>query len=266
MTLIARPVISDRLGTGRLAIEQLVESKADTVVSPCVPARDEAVTVAGVVEIAAALRTVGLIDEIIAIDDGSSDATTARASAAGARVLSNPESPGKGEALRLAVATARGDLLVFLDADVTNYTASSLTRLIAPLLLDPSVQLVKAAYRRPLDGRAGQGGRVTELLARPLLERFHPELAQIAQPLAGETAVRRAALNRLTLAAGYGIKIALLIDVYLAHGIDAIAEVDLGERIHRNRPLTQFRPQARDILDAVPARTPPVTNLLGELS
>lgn len=264
MTLVADPVILDRPDASRSIIEALVGCKADTVVSACIPARDEAATIAGVVETAAALCTVGLIDEILVVDDGSTDATTTRAGTAGARVLSNPNGPGKGEALRLAVASARGDLLVFLDADVTTYTASFLTGLIGPLLLDPNLQLVKAAYRRPLDGRDGEGGRVTELLARPLLERFHPPLAGIAQPLAGETAVRRAALDHVTLADGYGIEIALLIDVYLAHGVDAIAQVDLGERIHRNRPLHQLRPHARDVLDAVLARTP-LTNASGEL-
>jgi len=240
-------------------IDDLVTVKADTAVSVCIPARDEAGTVSAVVRTAAALRDLGLVDEILVVDDGSTDSTAMRASAAGAQVTKNPLGSGKGQALRTAVDEARGDLLLFLDADVTTYTTDQLSWLIAPLLCEPDVQLVKATYSRSLDGHDGEGGRVTELVARPLLERFHPLLACIAQPLAGESAVRRSALDRLTLADGYGIEVALLIDIHLAYGISAITEVHLGERTHRNRPLSQLRTHARDVLDAILARSPLTT-------
>jgi glucosyl-3-phosphoglycerate synthase len=233
---------------------QLVEADTGTVVSVCIPARDEATTVAGVVGIAASLRAVGIVDEIMVVDDGSTDATCLRAASAGAHVLANPAGTGKGQALRHAVSNTRGDVLLFLDADVVNYSIPFLQAMLAPLA-DPRVQMVKPAYGRPLNGRAGEGGRVTELLARPLLERFYPELVGIGQPLAGETAIRRAALEGIAIAEGYGVEMALLIDIYVAHGLDAIAQVELGERVHRNRPLDQLRPHARAVLDAVLART-----------
>src|SRR2546427_8815247 len=121
--------------------------------------------------------------------------------------------------------------------------------------------MVKAGYERPLHGRAGEGGRVTELVARPLLERFFPDLAGVAQPLAGEFALRREVLADIALDDGYAIDIALLIDVYERFGREAIVEVDLGERIHRNRPLHELRPHSRAVLDAVLTRalSPPTT-------
>ncbi|HET9444167.1 MAG TPA: glycosyltransferase, partial [Acidimicrobiales bacterium] len=202
-----------------------------------------------------ALRRDGLVDEVLVVDDGSSDTTADRARAAGATVLAGPGGPGKGEALARAVAATAAELLVFLDADVVRFSARFVTDLLAPLLRDPAVQLVKPAYRRPLDGRPGEGGRVTEILARPLLRRFFPELAGVAQPLAGESALRRSALTGgIALAGGYGVEIALLIDVYRRHGRAAVAEVDLGERAHRNRPLHQLRPHSDDVLAAVLAR------------
>lgn len=125
-----------------------------------------------------------------------------------------PRGPGRGQALSAAVAATDADILVFLDADVINFSERFVTALLKPLLTDEIVQRVKAAYRRPLRGRADEGGRVTELLARPLLRHFIPELSAVGQPLAGESGVRRQALDGLVLAAGYGIEIGLLIDVY----------------------------------------------------
>jgi len=120
--------------------------------------------------------------------------------------------------------------------------------------------LVKAAYRRPLRGIDGEGGRVTELLARPLIERLFPELAFVAQPLAGETAIRRRALETLVLEPGYGVEIGMLIDVTTRFGRSAVAQVDLGERAHRNRPLHELADQARHIVAAMLDRAaPPAT-------
>jgi len=185
------------------------------------------------------------------VDDGSIDETGIRASDAGARVIPLGEPVGKGGALRCAVAEATADIVVFLDGDVVNFPPWFVVALAAPLVKDQSVMMVKAGYERPLHGRRGEGGRVTEILARPLLERFYPELADIAQPLAGEFAVRREVLDEVTLADGYAVDIALLIDVWARFGRQAIAEVDLGERTHRNRPLSQLRPHSRAVLDAV---------------
>lgn len=233
----------------------LITAKAGQRIAACIPARDEAATIASVVEAVARLRDAGLVDALVVVDDGSQDATGTEARAAGAAVVTNTLGPGKGQALRTALAASDAELVLFLDADVTNFGPRFVTELIAPLLHDPSIQLVKATYRRPLDGRHDEGGRVNELLARPLLRHFFPALASIAQPLAGECAVRRSALDDVVLADGYGIEIGLLIDIYRSHGLAAIAEADLGERAHRNRPLRELRPHADDVLAAVLART-----------
>jgi glucosyl-3-phosphoglycerate synthase len=238
-----------------------VASKAGRTLAGCIPACNEAATVGPIVsDITDWLVPSGLVDKVVVVDDGSTDATGARASAAGAHVLRRAGVPGKGEALRCAVAHTSADVLVFLDADVTNFSPWFVVALAAPLLADPSTMLVKAAYERPLHGRRGEGGRVTELVARPLLERFFPDLADITQPLAGEFAIRQEAFADITLADGYAVDIALLIDVYQRFGRQAITEVDLDERTHRNRPLHELRPHSRAVLDAVLTRALPPPN------
>lgn len=223
-------------------------------IAVCIPARNEARTIGDVVSAAVQLRTAGFVDEVIVIDDASHDATIDVASAAGATVQASHGGPGKGQALRTAVAASDADILVFLDADVANFSGRFVTDLVDPLLRDPLLQLVKGSYARPLSGVAGEGGRVTELLARPLLRRFFPELGHLTQPLAGECAVRRSALTGIRLADGYAVEIALLIDMYLSHGAHAIGEADLGVRIHRNRPLRELAGHADAILAAVAER------------
>jgi glucosyl-3-phosphoglycerate synthase len=240
------------------ALEALVAEKAGRTIAVCIPARDEAATIGPIVgAITDWLVPAGLVDDVVVVDDGSSDGTGALAAAAGARVLRRTGTPGKGEALRNGVADTAADMLVFVDADLVGFSARFVVDLVRPLLLDPRTMLVKAAYARPLNGQPGEGGRVTELVARPLLERFFPELATVGQPLGGEFALRRGALTDVALADGYGIDVALLIDVWQRYGRDAIAEVDLGERIHRNRPLRQLHPHSRAVLDAVLTRALP---------
>ena len=229
----------------------VARAKQGRRVAACVPARDEAATIEHVVAVCVDLADAGVLDEVIVVDDHSLDDTAARAQLLGATVIENQEPPGKGEALRCAISRTGADIVVFLDADVRNFDERFVTGLVAPLLADGRLQLVKASYRRPLDGRIDEGGRVTELAARPLLTRFFPELALVTQPLAGECAVRRSVLDDIVLADGYGIELGLLIDVYRHFGADAIAEVDLGERVHRNRPLHELRPHAHAALAAV---------------
>ena len=222
----------------------------------CIPARNEAGTLAAIATSVARLVEGGVVDDLVVIDDGSSDATATVAAAAGARVVPSPGGPGKGQALRQAVAVTTADVLVFIDADVVNFTSRYVTALTSALLADPGLKLVKPAYGRPLHGRPGEGGRVTELVARPLLERFFPELGTVTQPLAGECALTRDLAQRLRFDEGYGIEIGMLIDTYLDYGRSAIGEVDLGgERVHRNRPLRELGAHARDVLAAVLART-----------
>jgi glucosyl-3-phosphoglycerate synthase len=241
------------VGTPGLAA---AKAAAGLRVSVCIPARNEAATVGRVVAtVAGALDGPRpLVDELIVVDDGSADATGALAGALGARVVRRDGPPGKGAALAEAVRVATGEIVVFLDADVRNFDLHFVTALVEPLLADPGLVLVKGTYRRPAVGGEG-GGRVTELLARPLLRRLFPELAFLRQPLAGEVAVRRAALEGLVLEPGYGVEIGMLLDVAGRYGAAAVAQADLGERIHRNRPLADLAGQADEVLAAVLSRT-----------
>jgi glucosyl-3-phosphoglycerate synthase len=222
-----------------------------------IPAKDEAPTI-GLVVAQVHPHSVGcgggLVDEILVVDDGSVDDTAAAATAAGGRVLSLEGGSGKGAAMAAGVDASCGDLIVFLDADVENMTPAYLPSLLAPLLLDESVVLVKGAYDRPIDGAATGGGRVTELAARPILRLLFPELAAIRQPLAGETALRRTVLDEVALDEGYRVEIGLLIDVWRRHGLAGIAEVDLGSRAHRNRPLDELGDMATEVLAAALSR------------
>lgn len=224
-------------------------------VSVCIPARNEAGTVgsvAGPVHRALTARGGGvdLVDELVVVDDGSSDATAGCAEDAGAVVVaSGSPGGGKGLAMRAGLAATTGDLVVFLDADVTDFAPHFVVGLLGPLVEDGHVMLVKGFYERPLKSGEG-GGRVTELVARPAIELLFPELAHIRQPLAGETALRRSALGAVELEPGYGVELGLLVDMAEAHGTAAIAEVDLGVRAHRNRPLGELRPHATDVLRA----------------
>ena len=243
----------------------LAETKGGRTVAVCIPARNEAATVGSVVHtIVTALtdRAGGtpLVDEVVVVDDGSDDGTAERARGAGARVIgSATRTGGKGQAMRSALLATDADLIVFVDADVTNFGPHFVSGLLEPLLVDDSVTLVKGFYQRPLHGAPDGGGRVTELMARPVIDLLFPHLASIEQPLAGETAAPRWVLERCGLADGYAVELALLIDVASLYGVASIAQVDLGVRVHRNRPLAELRPQATDILTAALARARLIT-------
>ena len=244
-------------------LSRLVAAKHDTTISFCLPARDEEDTVGAIVDLVQRelVERTRLVDEILVIDDRSIDGTAKRAADAGARVVSTEEIlpafddlGGKGDALWRSVFAAEGDIIVWCDADIRNFGARFVLGLVGPLLTRSDVGFVKGYYDRPLDGRHGEGGRVTELVARPLVSLFFPHLSTIVQPLAGEYAGRREILEQLPFATGYGVDLALLIDISANFGMDVIAQVDLGTRVHRNRSLEELSPQAMAIMQTVLSR------------
>ena len=207
-------------------------------VSVVIPARNEATTVGPIASACAAQR--GVV-EVIVVDDGSTDDTAAVAANAGAIVVTATAGPGKGSAIRDGVAAAGGALVVFCDADLVGFDGSIIGKLAAGA--SATNVLVKGTY-----ARAGEGGRVTELTAKPAIRLLHPEVAHIDQPLGGEYAAWREALLPLRLVRGYGVDLALLLDLADTYGAAAVTQVDLGIRRHRNRPLAELTTQAQEVL------------------
>jgi len=221
-------------------------------VSVCLPARNEEATVGPIV--AAVVQELverrGVVDEVVVVDDGSTDGTAAVAAEAGAIVVAASDvlpgvgpGTGKGEALWKSLHVATGDVLVFLDADLLDFDPAFVTRLLGVLADDPAIGFVKGFYERP-----GGGGRVTELVARPMIGLFFPELAFVRQPLGGEFAARREVLEKVPFVQGYGVDLGLLVDVAARSGPGSIAQVDLGVRTHRNRSLEELGAQATAVL------------------
>ncbi|GAB2508270.1 glucosyl-3-phosphoglycerate synthase [Corynebacterium atrinae] len=209
-----------------------------------IPALNEEATIADVVAAVAEDNP----DEILVIDADSTDRTAERAKHATVinwrDILPEiPTRPGKGESLWRGVAAATGEIIVFIDADLVGPRPGMVRALTEPFQ-DERIHLVKADYQRSINGQPTGGGRVTELTARPLLQLRYPELAHIRQPLAGEYAIRASTARSLEFVSGYGVEAGLLIDVAAAHGAGAIAQVDLGVRTHRNRPLAELAPMA----------------------
>ncbi len=242
---------------GGLAAEKRARGLTVSVV---IPARNEAPTVGDVAGILrrALLDQIGLIDEVLVVDADSEDGTGDAARASGARVVRQsdvlPEAGsalGKGEALWKGLAASDGDLVVFIDADILDIGPRFVVGLLGPLLLDEA-RFVKATYDRPM--QIGDhlhptgGGRVTELLARPLIAAFWPELAWLAQPLSGEYAGDRALLESLPFVRGYGVELAMLVDILELHGSSVLAQVDLGRRTHDHQDLDALGRMASEIL------------------
>jgi glucosyl-3-phosphoglycerate synthase len=236
-----------------------------TRISVVIPARNEERTVGGVISAVrdALMTEAPLVDELVVMDSDSTDATAEVAWRAGATVYRCREVepgldayPGKGEALWKSLLVTSGDLLVFLDADLTRWGTHFVTGLLGPLLADGEVRLVKGSYERLRAGADGDiadgpgvgGGRVTELVARPLLNLWWPELAGVAQPLAGEWAARRDLMESLAIPVGYGVELAVLLDTAARFGAGAVAQVDLGERAHRHQSDTDLGIMAAELL------------------
>ena len=243
--------------------------RADARISVVIPARDEERTITGVVGSlrAAVVERIPLVDEVVVIDSDSADGTAAAAARAGATVHRardiTPELgtyPGKGEALWKSLLVTEGDLVVFIDADLTQWGPHFVTGLLGPLLADPGVQLVKGFYARIATGKDGststEGGRVTELVARPLLSLWWPELSGVVQPLAGEWAARRTLMESLSIPVGYGVELSTLLDTAATHGLDAIAQVDLGSRAHKHQTDHDLALMAAELLIVADRRRP----------
>ncbi|MEW2545849.1 glucosyl-3-phosphoglycerate synthase [Streptomyces sp. NPDC047002] len=235
---------------GERPLDRLLVAKATrgTTVSVVLPALDEEATVGAIVSVIRRelMEKAPLVDELVVVDSGSTDRTSEVAEAAGARVVHRdailprlPALPGKGEVLWRSLLVTSGDVVCFVDADLREFSADFVSGIVGPLLTDPGVQFVKAMYDRPLGSGGGpaaaQGGRVTELVARPLLNLHWPLLAGFVQPLGGEYAVRRQLLERLPFPVGYGVELGLLVDALHLVGLDALAQVDVGVRLHRHQ-------------------------------
>ncbi|WP_084477961.1 glucosyl-3-phosphoglycerate synthase [Nocardia jejuensis] len=238
---------------------ELIERKDGRTVSVVLPALNEQDTVAGVL---ASIRPLvgSLVDELVVVDSGSTDETVRVAESAGATAVYSceevlpgiPARPGKGEVLWRSLAVTTGDLVVYIDSDLLAPNPRFVPALLAPMLFDDGIELVKGYYRRPLaadlHGDPEGGGRVTQLVARPLLTALAPELGEVLQPLGGEYAATRKLLSTIPFAPGYGVEIGILLDTWQRHGAQAIAQVDLGTRIHRNRPTHELADMSRQLI------------------
>jgi glucosyl-3-phosphoglycerate synthase len=247
-------------------------------VSLVLPTREVAGTIGPILDTVARLtERSGLIDQVLVIDADSADGTADIARACGAEVYSENEllpefgpALGKGDAMWRSLSVARGDIVMYVDADTRDFGEHFICGTLGPLLALPRVQFSKAAYRRPyssgtqtvIDG----GGRVTELMAKPLLNFFLPELTGFVQPLAGEFAARRELLLRTPFLTGYGVEIAILADILNEVGLYAMAQVDLGSRQNRHQPLWDLTRMSSIVLRALARRVPALLPSVRELS
>ncbi len=240
-------------------LELLLENKRQTL-TVVLPAREVADTVGQIVERILGLD--GLVDQALVVDADSEDGSADVARAAGAEVRRHVELRpeygavlGKADAMLRALAAARGDLVAYIDADTRDFDPAFVTGLFGPLLREDGVEFVKGTYRRPFT--AGDevvpdgGGRVSQLMARPLLSAFYPDIAGLTQPLAGEIAAPRSVFERLPFATGYAVETAMLLDVRELVGAGAIVECDLGERRNFHQPLHALRPMSEQVLSVV---------------
>ena len=250
-----------------LAKLRAARERAGVTVSVCLPARNEAATIGPIVRVLrrARVERSRLVDELVVMDGGSQVDTIEIAEAEGAAVYREqdvlPELgsvTGKGEGLWKSLYVCHGDLVCWIDADIRNIHPRFVYGLLGPLLDDPGIVYVKAFYERPLQERRTLrptgGGRVTELVARPLLNLFWPELAGFVQPLSGEYAGRREVLEQIPMLSGYGVELGLLIDIARHSGVNAMAQVDLERRVHRNQDVQALSRMSFGVIQAALSR------------
>lgn len=237
------------------------KEKQGLSISLCIPTLNEEKTIGKEVVLfkSELMDRYHLLDEIAVIDSGSTDNTLDVASNFGADVYLSPDilpdvepKRGKGENLWKAVYQLKGDIIVYVDADIKNIHPRFAYGLVAPLIYRPEIRYVKAFYDRPLAVSGGVrpsgGGRVTEILVRPLFSLFFPELSAVIQPLSGEYAVRRDVLESIPFPVGYGVETSHLIDVFRGWGMEAFGQTDLGQRVHRNQPTRDLGKMSFGIL------------------
>jgi glucosyl-3-phosphoglycerate synthase len=249
-----------------LPLDELVKKKlaTNTAISVVIPTLNEAQTIGGIVSRAKKdlIEDVPLVDEIIVMDSQSTDATVQKAKAAGARVFSADDGGfagghvfGKGAAIWKSLFAARGDVIVCIDADIANFKSHFIYGLVGPFLRNSDIVFAKAYYDRPLaignNTYEKFGGRVTEILVRPMLSAFVPEIAHIFQPLSGEYAFRKGPIESIPFSSGYGVEIGLIFDIYKKFGLDTFAQVNMGTRLHRNRTVPELGKMAFGILQTL---------------
>lgn len=246
-------------------LQALVRAKeeAGLSISLCIPTLNEEATIGKEIIVfrGELVNRYPLIDEIAVIDSGSTDRTLEIAASFGADTYLSRDilgsqgfRHGKGENLWKAIYQLKGDIICYVDADILNIHHRFVTGLIAPLIYRPEISYVKAFYDRPLISSGGirthDGGRVTEILIRPLFSLFFPELTALVQPLSGEYAVRREVLEKIPFPVGYGVETSHLIDVYQKWGLEAFAQTDLDSRVHRNQTTLSLGKMAFGILQS----------------
>jgi glucosyl-3-phosphoglycerate synthase len=241
-------------------LARLLEEKREPV-TVVLPAREVAGTIGRIVAELQALDP--LIDQILVVDAGSQDGTAEIARGLGAEVHQERDLMpafgrplGKGDAMWRALSVARGDVIAYLDSDTREFSGHFATGMLGPLVVGEPVDFVKGTFERPFTTASGEirprdGGRVTELTARPLLSAFYPELAEFGQPLAGEVAGRRSLFEAIPFATGYAVEIEMLLDARDIVGVERMAQVDLEQRLNQHQPLLQLGPMAYSVLGVV---------------
>ena len=246
-------------------VDRLVKfkKKKNLTISLCFPTLNEAQTIGKILDIVRkSIYEPGLVDEVVVIDSNSMDRTVSVVRSAGFKVLQHKDIlsgcgsfKGKGDALWKSLAVLKGDIIIWCDSDIMNFKPRFIYGILGPLLIDDRISYVKGFYRRPLKIASSylksEGGRVTELLVRPLLNLFYPELSKVFQPLSGEYAGRREILESIPFSTGYGVEVGMLIEIFERFGLDVIAQVNLKRRVHRNQPISALSKMSFGILQTL---------------